>query len=110
MIAKNLTSNSISSLATAPISVICANGQSSANSTPNNWAYNYMPYNVHTSGSTNTGTYSYTSQIERLAVRIAAIEDRLCIICPDFEKHEKFSSLKKAYEHYKLIEKMCTGT
>lgn len=35
------------------------------------------------------------------------IEDRLAILVPDPAKLEKFEALKKAYEHYKLMEKLC---
>ena len=33
--------------------------------------------------------------------------DRLAILQPDMEKLEKFAALKKAYENYKLLEKLC---
>ena len=35
------------------------------------------------------------------------IEDRLAILTADPKKLEKFAALKKAYEHYKLMEKLC---
>ena len=35
------------------------------------------------------------------------IEDRLAILVPDPTKLEKFESLKKAYDHYKMMEKLC---
>lgn len=35
------------------------------------------------------------------------IESRLAILVPDPEKLEQFAALKKAYEHYKLMEKLC---
>jgi len=36
------------------------------------------------------------------------MEDRLAILIdPDPEKLEKFAALKKAYENYKLLEKLC---
>lgn len=35
------------------------------------------------------------------------IEDRLAILTADPNKLEKFAALKKAYEHYKLMEKLC---
>ena len=35
------------------------------------------------------------------------IEKRLAILVPDPEKLEKFEALKKAYEHYKLLEALC---
>jgi hypothetical protein len=35
------------------------------------------------------------------------MEERLAILVPDPKKLEQFSALKKAYEHYKLMEKLC---
>lgn len=35
------------------------------------------------------------------------INDRLAILQPDPEKLEQFEALRKAYEHYKLMEKLC---
>jgi hypothetical protein len=35
------------------------------------------------------------------------MEERLAILVPDPAKLEKFEALKKAYEHYKLMEKLC---
>jgi hypothetical protein len=35
------------------------------------------------------------------------MEDRLAILVPELEKLEKFAALKKAYDHYKLMEKLC---
>jgi hypothetical protein len=37
------------------------------------------------------------------------IEDRLAILQPDPEKLEKFAALKASYEHYKLLEALCSG-
>jgi hypothetical protein len=38
---------------------------------------------------------------------LESIEDRLAILAePDPERLEKFGALKKAYEHYKLMEKL----
>lgn len=34
------------------------------------------------------------------------IEDRLAILQPDPKKLEKYEALRKAYEHYKLLEKL----
>ena len=42
-----------------------------------------------------------------LGTMIATIEERLSILQPDPAKLEKFEALKKAYEHYKLMEKLC---
>ena len=38
---------------------------------------------------------------------LEAIEKRLAILTPDPNKLEKFEALKKAYEHYKLMEALC---
>ena len=38
------------------------------------------------------------------------MEDRLAILVPDPAKLEKFEALKKAYDHYKLMEKLCQET
>ena len=35
------------------------------------------------------------------------MEERLAILIPDPAKLEKFEALKKAYEHYKLMEQLC---
>lgn len=35
---------------------------------------------------------------------LETIQDRLAILVPDPEKLEKYQALKKAYEHYKLLE------
>jgi hypothetical protein len=35
------------------------------------------------------------------------LEERLSILVPDPAKLEKFAALKKAYEHYKLMESLC---
>jgi hypothetical protein len=35
------------------------------------------------------------------------MEERLAILDPDPSKLEKFEALKKAYEHYKLMESLC---
>lgn len=35
------------------------------------------------------------------------VEDRLAILVPDPKKLEKFEALKKAYEHYKTMERLC---
>lgn len=35
------------------------------------------------------------------------MEERLAILVPDPAKLEKFEALRKAYDHYKLMEKLC---
>ena len=40
--------------------------------------------------------------------RITKIEKRLLILEPNFELHDKYPSLKEAYEQYKIIERLIT--
>ena len=40
--------------------------------------------------------------------RLEKIEERLLILMPDLEKHEKYPALKSAYEKYLMIEKLVT--
>ena len=42
-----------------------------------------------------------------LGTMLETIEARLSILQPDTAKLEKFEALKKAYDHYKLMEKLC---
>lgn len=42
-----------------------------------------------------------------IAKSLEAIEKRLAILVPDPEKLEHFEALKKAYNHYKMLEALC---
>jgi hypothetical protein len=42
-----------------------------------------------------------------LAEFMRKMEDRLAILVPDPAMLEKYEALKKAYDHYKLMEKLC---
>lgn len=44
--------------------------------------------------------------LDEAAETLEIVRERLLILVPAFEKHEKYPALKKAYEHYKLIEKI----
>lgn len=44
-----------------------------------------------------------------LGTLLEKIEERLSILQPDPEKLEKFAALKASYEHYKLLEALCSG-
>ena len=99
-----------------------------------NWPVN----NIWNTSGTNTGTisigatglpYSYTTgtsvitstgfvMTEGADIKIGnrsllsileKIEDRLSILSPDPAKLEKFAALKASYEHYKLLEALCSG-
>jgi hypothetical protein len=44
----------------------------------------------------------------KMSDTLKAIQARLAILSPNFEKHEKFAALKAAYQHYLLLEKLCS--
>lgn len=115
------TSSMIAALSTSYLSaltaqVVCANGQyagypgwgtgslsaSGGSGANGNWTYN-------TAYNTNLGsTYSmYQDPMSKLEKRLIAIEERLCILSPDFYKQKKFAALQTAYNNYKLLEKLC---
>ena len=62
---------------------------------------------VHISGTNPTiATDKVKIDLNELGELIKILKERFLIITPDFEKHEKYAALKKAYDHYKLIESM----
>ena len=62
---------------------------------------------VHISGTNPTiATDKVKIDLNELGELIKVLKERFLIITPDFEKHEKYQALKKAYDHYKLIESM----
>ena len=70
-------------------------------------------------GNSSTPTLKVTGEAEfdgdikwkgrSLGSLLEKIEDRLAILQPDPEKLEKFAALKASYEHYKLLEALCSG-
>lgn len=81
---------------------------------------NYYTYTSNGTGSWNTitnpsltctGDAYFDGDVKIKGVSIAkALEDiqkRLAILVPDPAKLEHFEALKKAYDHYKVLEAMC---
>jgi hypothetical protein len=88
-------------------------------------------FNSNTQWTTGTSGYSITNtispntvHINNTGIEMAAgtdikvdgkslkefmnkMEERLAILVPDPKKLEQFTALKKAYEHYKLMEQLC---
>jgi hypothetical protein len=91
-------------------------------------------YTIGSTGSTmyttGTGTYNWNTTIspsvnissdgidmaagtdikvdgKSLKEFMSKMEERLAILIPDPKKLEQFAALKKAYEHYKLMEQLC---
>jgi hypothetical protein len=101
---------------TTGIGSIGSAGQFYTTSGGGNSAWTSSPYIINT---TNTGTpsLSVTGDAEfagdvkikgrSLEKLLTTIEDRLAILSePDPEKLKKFAALKKAYDNYKLLEKL----
>lgn len=84
--------------------VITGNGNNSSN-------YWSSPTPPSQAGLTVKGTAEFEGDVKIKGVSIsdtiAAIEKRLAILVPDPKKLEHFEALKKAYDHYKLLEALC---
>jgi len=68
---------------------------------------NYYNSAVTTNGIQLDSTADIKIGDKSLMETLNKIEDRLAILTADPKKLEKFAALKKAYEHYKLMEKLC---
>ena len=49
-------------------------------------------------------------RINEMATMMDTLKQRMLIITPDFEKHEKYPALKEAYDNYKALEAMLSCT
>ena len=71
------------------------------------WTTTTQNANVKITGNNPTITTDKNSiNLDEVADLVKILKERLLVIIPDFEKHEKYAALKKAYDHYKLIEAM----
>ena len=71
------------------------------------WTNTTQNANVRITGNNPTITTDKNSiNLDEVADLVKILKERLLVIIPDFEKHEKYAALKKAYDHYKLIEAM----
>lgn len=98
----NQTDNSTITIDTAALSGL----SSSYITTGLNTNYAYYSHNT-----TNNNTVEFTTDInikgKSLLKTLDAIQSRLAILDdPTPEKLEKYAALKRAYEHYKLLEKL----
>jgi hypothetical protein len=81
-------------------------------SSPNVYASNSMSTTVLSimaegNGDAMIKTKKHNINLDEMAEVIETVKERLLILTPAFEKHEKYPALKEAYEHYKLIEALC---
>lgn len=109
-----LTTSSI-----APISGITVGGtisgigsgysfsQSACYPTSNYTSVNQSTVNITTSGIEMKEGSDIKIGERSLIEFMSRMEDRLAILVPNVEKLEKFEALRKAYDHYKLMEKLC---
>ncbi len=67
-------------------------------------------YSMNSTINTNFGTVAVEvatkDEIKKIEGRLHKIEERLCILSPAFELHEKYPALKEAYDAYCLVEKL----
>lgn len=69
--------------------------------------YSGSNVNITNNGITMPTTSDIKIGDQSLKEFMTKMEQRLAILVPDPNKLEKFEALKKAYEHYKLMEKLC---
>ena len=71
------------------------------------WTNTTQNANIKVTGNNPTiHTDKNSINLDELAELTKILKERLLVIIPDFEKHEKYAALKKAYDHYKLVEAM----
>ena len=78
----------------------------SAGTTGGNWN-NPPTVNISNTGIDMAAGTDITVAGKSLKEFMNKMEERLAILVPDPAKLEKFEALKKAYEHYKLMESLC---
>lgn len=69
--------------------------------------YNSPSVNIHQDGIDLAERADIKIGGQSIKETLQAIQDRLAILVPDPVKLEKYAALKAAYEHYKLLEKLC---
>jgi len=82
-----------------------------ATSSPYTFTNGTQPQMSVQGGGTFTGTVDAADiVIDGVSLKdtLKGIQDRLAILVPDPKKLEKFAALKASYEHYLLLEKLCT--
>jgi hypothetical protein len=79
-------------LSTAPIASLCSNT-----------TLPYITSITNNTNNTSTQPISFVTQKE-FDKRLDTIEKRLAILVPDPLKLQKYEALRKAYDHYKMLE------
>ena len=77
------------------------------------WQNLTMTNNIQPSSLNVKGDAEFEGKVkingQDLAEFMEILSSRLAILVPDPEKLEKFAALKASYEHYKLLEALCSG-
>jgi len=55
-------------------------------------------------------TKKNTINLDEMATMMETLKERMLIVTPDFEKHDKYPALKEAYDNYKALEAMLSCT
>jgi hypothetical protein len=74
---------------------------------------------VNVTGATNPGLVVHGTMqaddvevdgvsVKEMMLTMKVMQERLAILIPDPKKLEKFAALKESYNHYKLLEALCT--
>ena len=77
---------------------------------PSNYYNTTSTVNITSNGIDMKSGTDITIDGKSLKQFMDKMEERLAILVPDPAKLEKFEALKRAYEHYKLMEKLCQET
>ena len=98
---------------TLPSTTIANNGYTIGSASSNNYyitgagGYNTSSVNISSDGIDMAAGTDIKVDGKSLKEFMNKMEERLAILVPDPKKLEQFAALKKAYEHYKLMEKLC---
>ena len=98
---------------TTSIPTITTSGSSSYAYNPTSWSTNNIttasPASVHINGDglVLEDKADITIGNKSLKEFMTKMEERLAILVPDPKKLEQFEALKRAYDNYKLMEKLC---
>lgn len=80
-------------------------------------APSYSPNTILTTTTTTGATWTNfeptgfsSPEFGEMKERIGKIEERLAILQPNIELHDKFPALRRAYEEYLILEKLINGS
>ena len=93
------------------VGAVGATGAAGSYYTNNTWSGTFSNGPLTNTGLTCSGDANFEGDVKIKGVSIAetleAINQRLAILVPDPAKLEHFAALKKAYDHYKVLEALC---